>query len=107
MLSSGILCHVALVRNVLEGRRSVMRVTRTGELGAMLAVVTANVVPSLLILDTLIMEAIHSSEMLVLARATQHNISEVSILHSHCHEILRSCITLPFAHRFSHLYDKN
>jgi hypothetical protein len=42
---------------------------------------TANVVPSLLILVTLIMEVIRSSEMSVLIRATQRNIQEDNILH--------------------------
>jgi hypothetical protein len=43
-------------------------------------VVTANVVPSLLTLVTLMMEAIHSSKTLVLTRTTWHNIPEDSIL---------------------------
>jgi hypothetical protein len=43
--------------------------------------VTANI-SSLLILVTLLMEAIHSSEISVLTRATPCNIREVSILHT-------------------------
>jgi hypothetical protein len=56
--------------------------------------VAANVVPSLLILVTLMMEAIHSSETSVLTRATWHNIQEVGILHSHCRESLKSYKTI-------------
>jgi hypothetical protein len=41
--------------------------------------VTANI-PNLLILFTLMMEAIHSSKMLVLTRATWHHIPEDGIL---------------------------
>jgi hypothetical protein len=41
--------------------------------------VTANVVPSSLILVTLMMEVICSSETLLLTRAIRHNISEDSI----------------------------
>jgi hypothetical protein len=48
--------------------------------------VTANVVPSSLILVTLMMKALHSSEMSVLTRATQRNISDDGVLHSHRHE---------------------
>jgi hypothetical protein len=63
---------------ILEERiTSIIRVTRIGELGTTLAVtssvlqlpVTANV-PSSLVLVTLIMEVIRSSEMSVHARAT-------------------------------------
>jgi hypothetical protein len=43
--------------------------------------VTANFVPSSLILFTLMMEAIRSSETSVLARAARHHIAEDSILH--------------------------
>jgi hypothetical protein len=45
--------------------------------------VTANVVPSLLILFTLMMEAVHSSKTLVLTTATWCNVPEDGILHSH------------------------
>jgi hypothetical protein len=43
--------------------------------------VTANVVPSLLILFTLMMDATDSSETMVLIRATRHHIPEDGILH--------------------------
>jgi hypothetical protein len=45
--------------------------------------VTANIVPSSPILVTLMIEALNSSETLVLTRATQHNSPEGGILH-HC-----------------------
>jgi hypothetical protein len=44
--------------------------------------VTANVVPSLPILVTLIMEAIRSLEMSVLTRVTRRNIPEDGVLHN-------------------------
>jgi hypothetical protein len=49
-----------------------------------------NVVPSLPILVTLIMEALSSSETSILTRTTRRNISEDDILHSHRHENLKS-----------------
>jgi hypothetical protein len=52
--------------------------------------VTANVDPSSLILLTLMMEAIRSSETSVLTRATPRHIQEDDILHSHRRENLRS-----------------
>jgi hypothetical protein len=45
-----------------------------------------NVVPNFLILVTLMMETIRSSETSILTRAAWHNIPEGSILLSHCLE---------------------
>jgi hypothetical protein len=46
----------------------------------LLLLVTANIVPRLLILSALMMQAIHSSEMLILTRATWQHIPEDGIL---------------------------
>jgi hypothetical protein len=110
MLSSGMLCRVALVRTDVSEERSasIIRVTRIGELRTTLAItsnhvtvflctmcrllVMANVVTSSPIFITLIMEALRSSETSVLTRATQCNITEDVILHSHCLENLKSYI---------------
>jgi hypothetical protein len=55
--------------------------------------VTADI-PSSPILVTPMMEVLCSSEVSVLTRATQRNIPEDGILHSHCCEILKSYIAL-------------
>jgi hypothetical protein len=117
MASSGMLCHVALVRTDVseELSASIIRVTRIGELGTTLAI-TSNLcmlqrlcissqhasvasygyVSSSLILVTLIMEALSSSETSVLTRATWCIIPEDAILHSHHHENLKSCMFFVF-----------
>jgi hypothetical protein len=88
---SGMLHRVTLVRtNILEELSApIIRATRIGELGTMLAVtsvhqllVTVNLVPSSPILVTLMMGALRSSKTSVLIRATWHNIPEDGILHS-------------------------
>jgi hypothetical protein len=56
--------------------------------------VTANVVPSLPLLVTLMMEAIRSSETWGLTRATRRNIPEYGIPHSHRRENLKSYTAL-------------
>jgi hypothetical protein len=52
--------------------------------------VIANIAPSSLILSTLMMEVIHSSELLVLTKAKLHHIPEDGIINSLRHENLKS-----------------
>jgi hypothetical protein len=51
-------------------------------------------IPSALIISTLMMKAIRSSETSVLKRATGHKIPEDGILHSHRRDNLKSYIAL-------------
>jgi hypothetical protein len=96
MAFSGMLRCVALVRTGVseEHITSIIRVARISKLGTMLAV-TSN------------QNMLHSSEMSIFARATQHHIPEDSILHSHCHENLIPYILIEVSHDFTSFFHKN
>jgi hypothetical protein len=94
MVSSGILRRVALVRTHVseELSASSIRVTGIGELGTGLAVTSNR--RKLQRNTTLMKVELSSSETSVLTRATQPNIPEDTILHSHRSENLKSYIAL-------------
>jgi hypothetical protein len=90
MVFSGMLRHVALVRTDVS--------EEPGGLGFLRSVrrvrAEACVVPSSPILDTLMKEALSSSETSVFTRATWRNIPENTILHSHRRENLKAYIVV-------------
>jgi hypothetical protein len=94
MASSGILRRVALVRADISEELSASFIKVTTQLVFLRSVhrllVKASVFPSSPILVTLMKEALSSSQISVLTRATRRNIPEDGILHSHRRENLRS-----------------
>jgi hypothetical protein len=125
MVSSGMLCRVALARTDVSEERSIsfIRVTRIGEPGTTLAVtsnrrplrintkrdsvrrllVRASAVPSSPILVTMV-ETLRSSETSVLTRATRRNIPEDAILYSHRRENLVVLLKIYHGMRTEHLF---
>jgi hypothetical protein len=83
IMKNAIFWDVALVRtNILEERiASIIRVKRIGMLQLL---ITTNIVSSSLILFTLMMEVIRSSETPALTGATWRHIQEDGILQSQC-----------------------
>jgi hypothetical protein len=81
MPSSEMFRPVALVRTDVSEERSLHRL-----------LITADGVPSSPILATLMVEALRSSETLILTRAKRHNIPDDAILHSQRRENLKSYI---------------
>jgi hypothetical protein len=88
MVSSGMLRRVALVRTDVSEELSTSFISNRRTQRRLL--VTVSFVPSSPILVTLMKEALSSSETSVLTKATQHNIPEDTILHSHRSEKLKS-----------------
>jgi hypothetical protein len=103
MESSGKLRRVALVRTDVseELSASIIRLTRIGELGTMLAL--TSIVPSSQILVALMKEALSSSDTSVLTRATRRNIPENAILQSQ--NMFSSALEHVFSLPSTHLTD--
>jgi hypothetical protein len=102
MVSSGMLRCVALVRTDVSEElcASFIRVTRIGSISSQ----HASAVPSSPILVTLMKEALSSSETSILTRATQRNIPEDTILHSHRRENLKSYESKFYPHKHTYTY---
>jgi hypothetical protein len=109
MASSEMLRRVALVRTDLSEELSalIVRVTRIGELeisSQRASVASYRYVPSSLILVTLVMEALSSSETSVLTSSTRRNITEDTISHSHRRENLKSFTLKSFNSQYREKY---
>jgi hypothetical protein len=86
---------VALVRTDVSKEEVLLR-------NVLQLLVTANAVPSSLILLSLMMKAIRSSETSVLTRGTRRNFPENDIFHGRRHENLKSYMKLSLKIRLSH-----